>query len=278
MPTTARESIVRLARGATLRAARLAIARLDPPGGDGGPATAAHEPDIYESLYEAHALSQGDETVVGELSLAPIEHEIVRDAGLKPDGTLLDLGCGIGRLACEVIPWMQAGGVYIGTDVSDSMLTRAAQRVAQVAPDPACSVRWIKQVGNTFALKAGSVDVVCAFSVFTHIEHEDAFGFLRDARRIIRPGGRFVFSCLPMDMEPSRFLFHQSGVLDVTERWSRVRNVATSVDYMDAISNMAGWEPETWIPGDPQRFGQSLCVLKPLPDEQLAARENPWDL
>lgn len=282
MPSSKRDTAVRIARAATLSAARFAVRRLEPsaaPSTNGaGRSKPEIEPDIYESLYEAHAVSQGDETVVGNLSLAPIEHEIVRDAGLKPNQTLLDLGCGIGRLACEVIPWMEAGGGYIGTDVSVTMLTRAEQRLAAVAPSPAASVRWIKQVGRSFPLEPNSVDMFCAFSVFTHIEHEDSYGFLREARRVVRPDGRFVFSCLPMDLSDSRFLFHGSAEMDVTARWNTVRNVTTSIDLMNTISNMAGWEPVSWTPGNRERFGQSVCVLKPLPDEVLAARPNAWEI
>lgn len=274
----ARDTFVKVARSVALYTARFTVARLDPGAAAGGAAQPTQPPDIYESLYEAHAQSQGDETVVGDLSLAPIEHEIVQDAGLKPSHTLLDLGCGIGRLACEVIPWMESGGGYIGTDVSESMLSRAEQRVAAVAPNPAPSVRWIKQVGRSFPLESASVDMVCAFSVFTHIEHEDAYGFLCEARRIIRPDGRFVFSCLPMDLLDSRFLFHHSAQLGVTQRWNTVRNVATSIDLMNILSEMAGWEPESWTPGNRERFGQSVCVLKPLPDEKIASRPNPWEI
>ncbi|CAN5872276.1 hypothetical protein BH23ACT12_BH23ACT12_00110 [soil metagenome] len=282
MPSSRRDTAVRIARAATLHAAQFAVRKLEPAAArsanGAGPAGPENEPDIYESLYEAHAQSQGDETVVGDLSLAPIEREIVQDAGLKPNQTLLDLGCGIGRLACEVIPWMQDGGGYIGTDVSESMLTRAEQRVAAVVPSPACSVRWIKQVGRSFPLEPNSVDMFCAFSVFTHIEQEDAYGFLCEARRVVCPDGRFVFSCLPMELSDSRFLFHGSAQMDVTARWNTIRNVTTSVDMMNLISNMAGWEPVSWTPGNRERFGQSVCVLKPLADEVLAARPNAWEL
>lgn len=268
-----RDTFSRIARSAGLRVARLVAARLE----SNGARRPGAKPDIYESLYEAHAREQEDNTVVGDLSLAPIEHEIVQEHGLKPDQTLVDLGCGIGRLACEVVPWLEPGGAYIGTDVSETMLKRAERRLAEVVPSPACSVRWIKQVGRTFALEANSVDMVCAFSVFTHIEHEDAYAFLCDARRVVRPSGRFIFSCLPMDMSDSRFFFHISAQMDVTERWKSVRNVATSIDMMDWISAMAGWEPESWATGNRERFGQAVCVLKPLPDETMASRPNPWE-
>lgn len=219
-------------------------------------------PDIYEALYESHATAHADETVVGGLHLGPVELEILVDQGLRPNHTLVDLGCGIGRLACEVAGWMD-GGEYIGTDVSDTMLARAATRLAELGATPGCTVRWLKQQGTTFDLPDGSADMISAFSVFTHIEHEDTYNFLRDGRRVIRPDGRFVFSCLPMDLLPSRYIFEASARLSFSERWGRVRNVTTSMDLMDSISRMAGWETERWIPTTTDYFGQTICVLRP---------------
>lgn len=265
------DSLGRIVRSTGGRLARLATRRLQRAIASAG----AARPDIYEQLYESHARSQGDETVVGDLALGPVEFEIVREHGLQPHHTLVDLGCGIGRLAREVIPWMAPEGSYIGIDISATMLRRAEQRLHGV--DHRCSVKWKKQAGRGFALDDRSVDMICAFSVFTHIEHEDTYEFLRDGRRVIRPAGRFVFSCLPMNMADSRQIFYGSAQSEFSERWSTVRNVTTSVDLMNSISAMAGWEPQTWITGSRERFGQALCVLKPLPDEVIATRSNAWD-
>lgn len=278
------DSFSRIVRSTGLRTARLIASKLEQKfSPEPVPVlepvqTPGSETDLYEMLYEAHARTEGDETVVGDLALGRTEMEILQDHGLKPDHTLVDLGCGIGRLACEVIPWLDAEGVYIGTDVSETMLRGAERRLADLVPSPTCKVRWIKQAGNTFPLQVDSVDLFCAFSVFTHIEHEDAYALLCDARRVIRPDGRFVFSCLPLDISDARFHFWRSAQMDVTQRWRTVRNVTTSVDFMNAISAMAGWEPVAWVSGNPERFGQSVCVLKPLPEDQLAGRSNAWEL
>src|SRR5262249_20275819 len=41
-----------------------------------------------------------------------------------------------------------------------------------------------------------SIDIVAAFSVFTHLYHEESFTYLKDIRRVLRSGGRVVFSIL----------------------------------------------------------------------------------
>lgn len=236
------------------------------------PQNEAAPPDVYEALYEAHARTHSDDDVVGagwfEL-IGRRELAVLTTEGLTPESTLVDLGCGIGRMAVHAIPFL-VGGHYIGTDVAPSMLERAQARIAPVIPDPPCRVSWVKQEGTTFAVPDRSVDAFCAYSVFTHIEHEDAFNFLVDARRAVRPGGIFVFSCLPMDLAVSREIFLTSAAMDHATRWSAVRNVTTSVDFMESIARLAGWRVRRWYKGDEENivldddlhsFGQSVCVL-----------------
>ncbi len=265
-----------LLRGATAGRVRDLVRSLLSPKAQGDdPAPAAGEPDrpdIYEALYEAHARSHSDHDVVGAGLFDLIgrrELSVLTAEGLTPASTLVDLGCGIGRMAVHAIPFL-VGGHYIGTDIAPSMLERAQARIAPVVPEPPCRVSWVKQVGTNFAVPDRSVDAFCAYSVFTHIEHEDTFNFLVDARRAVRPGGIFVFSCLPMDLQASREIFLASAAMDYAGRWSVVRNVTTSVDLMESIARLAGWRVRRWYPGDEENvlvdgrlhaFGQSVCVL-----------------
>ena len=173
-------------------------------------AQAAPQPgNVYEILYEAHGRAYSDEDVVGRGDFDRIgrgELGLLLMEGLAPTDTLVDFGCGTGRLAVHAIP-MLVGGHYIGTDVSPSMLEKAQRRVGGRIAQPPCRVSWMRQATTEFPLDARSVDMICAFSVFTHIEPEDSYRYLRDALRVFRPGGRFIFSCLPLDLELARDVF-----------------------------------------------------------------------
>ncbi len=204
-----------------------------------------------------------------------VELGLLLGEGLRPEHTLVDFGCGTGRLAVHVIPYLH-GGHYIGIDVSRPMLDGARRRVARVVPAPPARVSWIQQTRPVFPLPDRSVDVICAFSVFTHVEHEDTYRYLADARRIIRPDGRFVFSCLPLSLPIARTIFLREAGRDFRARWAKVRDVATSVDLMEAIARLAGWTPVRWYAGDRANIrmpetgelsalGQSTCVLEPGP-------------
>lgn len=233
-------------------------------------------PRLYETLYETVARGAADDAdVVGGGSfdhVGLLELRVLLMEGLKPTDTLLDFGCGTGRLALQAIP-MLAGGRYIGVDISETMLDRARKRVAQRLPDHSCEVLWVKQSSPEFPFPDQSISFMCAFSTFTHMEHEDSYCYLKSALRVVEPQGKFVFSCLPMNLKYSQDVFLTSAEEDLETRWSKVRNVTTSVDLMTTIAQLAGWTVLRWYAGDQENirradtgqlypFVQSLCVLE----------------
>jgi SAM-dependent methyltransferase len=239
-------------------------------------ASPAWDDHTYERLYEAHARAlppaaaagDGDFDRIGRIELAALV-----DAGLAHGHRLVDFGCGTGRLAVHAVPWL-AGGSYVGIDISQTMLGHAEAAVRTSCPGAPCRVSWQHQSAPVFALADATVDLFAAFSVFTHMEHEDAYAYLRDARRVVRPHGRFVLSCLTMDLEAGRRVFRQSAGVSLRERWGTIRNVTTTYDYVEAVAGLSGWRVVKWHKGEepsilpiepgggPVSLGQSVCVLE----------------
>jgi SAM-dependent methyltransferase len=229
--------------------------------------------NFYERVYELRAstlppeesIGQGDYDLIGKIELGLLLLEGVRAAD-----SVIDLGCGTGRLAVHLIPWLR-GGRYLGIDISRTMLREAARRTAGL--ENGCAVEWKHQRTSRFEVPDASADVICAFSVFTHMEAEDTYRYLRDSLRVVRPGGKLIFSCLPLSLEFARTIFLEQAALDLVERWGGVRNVVTTEESMEAFASMAGWKVLRWYRGDqpsvvvpgraePQALGQSTCVLQ----------------
>lgn len=228
--------------------------------------------DIYRRSYESHALRDATDEAVGYGSydlIGKMQLAFLRDQGLQLQDTLLDFGCGNGRLAIHAIPYLSSGK-YVGTDVSRTFIGRAQERTRSIVAASGCKVTWSVQTTPAFPLEQGTVDMICAWSVFTHLEHEDTFRYLEAALPLVRPGGKFIFSCLPLALEYAKAVFRDQASMNFARRWSSVRSIATSVDFMSDIARLAGWEVLQWYAGDEANIyvdgqghpmGQSMCVL-----------------
>lgn len=122
-----------------------------------------------------------------------IEAALLRHCGLEPGDMLVDVGCGSGRLA---IPLSRDHlGPYLGTDLVPDLLAYARARCER--PD------WRFELAKGLKIPAAdeTADMVCFFSVLTHLLHEQSYLYLAEARRVLKPGGRIVFSFLEFAQE-----------------------------------------------------------------------------
>jgi len=227
--------------------------------------------NFYERVYDRQAAMMASDASVcgGDFELmGKIELGLLKLENVKPTDTVVDLGCGTGRLAVQLIPELK-GGKYIGVDISRNMLRDAERRTARLGG----VVEWKHQKEPHYDLPDASVDVICAFSVFTHMEAEDTYRYFVDSLRVVRPGGKLIFSCLPVSLANSRPIFMQQASLDLEQRWAAVRNFVTTEETMETLARWAGWRVVRWYRGDEssvtvpglaekQALGQSTCVLQ----------------
>jgi ubiquinone/menaquinone biosynthesis C-methylase UbiE len=100
----------------------------------------------------------------------------------RPTDTVLDLGCGIGRVARYVAPLCRE---LWAVDVSETMLGLARARMADVL-----NVRFVLGSGTSLhPVPSESVDFAYSLLTLQHVEREHAFKLLRELRRVLRPGG-----------------------------------------------------------------------------------------
>lgn len=100
---------------------------------------------------------------------------------LAPGMTLLEPGCGTGRLTAALLKHVSPGGTIIANDISPRMIAIARQRRLGK------SVRWhLKPVENV-PLPPASIDRVICFQSFPHFHHKAAA--LRLFRAALKPDG-----------------------------------------------------------------------------------------
>ncbi len=105
------------------------------------------------------------------------------DVRVRPTDTVLEIGCGIGRITRALAT--RAARV-IALDVSDEMLSRARELNSQLT-----GVEWVLGDGATLgSIGADSVDACVSVVVLQHVpDPEITLGYVREVGRVLRPGG-----------------------------------------------------------------------------------------
>lgn len=222
--------------------------------------------DTY-SLDEAVKIAVGGEYE----TIGPLLRDTLIYNGLQKDHYVIDVGCGSGRLAKPLAQWLE--GKYLGIDVVPDLLNYA-RNVAQ-RPD----WRFELASGLTIPEQDQQADMVCFFSVFTHLLHEESFVYLRETKRVLKPGGKVVLSFLDFKVE-SHWTIFDNDVKDIGNG-SKPLNVFMSADMLRTWARHLDLEVETIVDGntpyvplsepitfedgttatDKASLWQSLCVM-----------------
>lgn len=132
-----------------------------------GPATTA-----WSDRAEAYATS---DVHARGASLA----RLLEVAAPRPGERAVDLGCGAGHTGAALT---EAGCEVVAVDLDPAMLDAATSRCAELVPRRADAAAT--------GLPGGAFDLVVARHTLHH--HDDPDATLREALRLLRPGGRFV--------------------------------------------------------------------------------------
>ncbi|WP_310631046.1 class I SAM-dependent methyltransferase [Paraburkholderia sp.] len=212
-----------------------------------------------ESLMKSHPRDEAMALAVGGRyeETGAIQLEVLRKAGLAPGMSIFDLGCGSGRLA-HAVGTSSLDIDYCGTDVVQALLDYAKTR----AP---AHYRFTLHTALSIPADDASIDIACAFSVFTHLLHHESYLYLRDMRRALRTGGKVVFSFLEFAM-PTHWTVFEDTVKTAEERGQIPLNTFIERNAITKWSLELGYTVEQFIDGiepigELGIFGQSVAML-----------------
>ncbi len=148
--------------------------------------TAAERRTLYGEVYDeltrrapqqemaVRSRNAAARVAFGRFQLGPLRHF------LKPDTRLLEIGAGDCALSLAAAPFVRS---VLAVDVSDANVVR------DHAPD-----NFEFKLFDGFQLPAASQSVDIAYSrdVLEHLHPDDALSHLREALRVLKPGGRYV--------------------------------------------------------------------------------------
>jgi 2-polyprenyl-3-methyl-5-hydroxy-6-metoxy-1,4-benzoquinol methylase len=232
----------------------------------------------YIEKFKRHAKELGEDEAVkihvggakNYYRMGALERRLLEQLGMLDAAYLIDIGCGSGRLAQTLIDLSNLR--FLGVDVVPELVEYCRKTLRQ---------DWRFEVSTNFTIPEadGSADCVTAFSLFTHLLHEETFTYMKDARRVLKPGGRLVFSFLEYAEAPHRALFLRAvasakdgrALIVFIERnalafWARelgfeieqfVSSREKFIEFPQALTL-----PDGESLAGAYQFGQSICVMR----------------
>lgn len=137
--------------------------------------------------------------------------------GLSPSDRVLDVGCGCGSVALQLLGFFEDGGGYTGLDVDRNAIRWARRELTRRDP----RLRFVlADVANSFynpsgARAAGSYSIpapdasfhlALAKSLFTHMRPDGVENYIREIARVLCPGGHAVMTFFLRSPERDRLI------------------------------------------------------------------------
>ena len=212
--------------------------------------------------------------------------ELVQLGRIAPHDRVVDIGCGPGRLAYRLQTYLGPAGIYTGID-----------------PNLAC-IEWLTEaykwrrdfdfhhidVRNGLYNPAGAVeprefkipindetqDIVTMFSLMTHMLPQDIEPYLREARRVLIPGGWILVSMFLLDDVARQAIADGSALISFHEDDGQIAVVdpdlpeqAIAYDrewFLDRLAEAdftsVGIRHGTWVPRGTGRTFQDLILAR----------------
>lgn len=155
----------------------------------------------------------GDFRTVGEEFLGHF-----REFGeLDPDHDVLDVGCGVGRMAIPLLGYLSGRGSYDGFDVDPDAIRWCTDNITGRNPRFRFRVVDVRNalyhptgaVGAAdlrFPFRDESFDFAFLTSVCTHMRPPEVVNYLREIARVLRPGGRCLLTWLLLNDDSLRLI------------------------------------------------------------------------
>lgn len=112
------------------------------------------------------------------------------DGRVNEDKTLVEIGCGIGRMTCA---FTREYGTVVACDLDAGFLERCIETVGRFGKVDRLRTSHVTD-GHTLDLPPNSTDVAFSYITLQHCEADDALELTSEAVRITRPGGKIVLN------------------------------------------------------------------------------------
>lgn len=205
-------------------------------------------------------------------------HYFIEWGGLKPYERILDVGCGIGRMAVPLTKYLDERGSYEGFDPVADGIKWCEKKISSKYPN--FHFQLVDMYNKTynpkgrykasefkFPYESESFDFVFLASVFTHMLPEDMENYFREVTRVLKRGGRCLITFFLLNKESLQLISVRKSMLDFKYEFGTFRTTNP-----DRPEDAVCYE-ETFIYGLYEKYG--LKIKPPIHYGSWCGRENP---
>ena len=168
------------------------------------------------------------------LIFEPFAADIARRAASLSPGAVLEVAAGTGVVTRALAPKLSPGASYVVTDLNQPMLDFAASRQA-----PDSRIQWRQADALALPFENATFDLVCC--QFGAMFFPDRVAGYAEARRVLRPGGRFVFNA-----------------------WDRIEENAFADDVTNAVAAVFPHDPPRFLARTPHGYHDTALIRDEL--------------
>ncbi len=158
-----------------------------------------------------------------------------RAASLSPTA-VLEIAAGTGVVTRALAPKLSPGASYIVTDLNQPMLDYAASRQA-----PDSRIKWRQADALALPFENAVFDLVCC--QFGAMFFPDRAAAYREARRVLKPGGHFLFNV-----------------------WDRIEENVFADDVTNALARIFPDDPPRFLARTPHGYYDTALIRSELED------------
>jgi SAM-dependent methyltransferase len=197
---------------------------------------------------------------------------MVENLGLSTRSSLLDLGCGSGRIALGVLDRVGEIREYRGLDVDKRFLRWARNHITPEHPNFQfihldAKNEYYNPEGTkmgydlTLPFAEGEFDIICLFSVFTHMLTDDVKIYLKELHRILHPDGKAFMTANLEDGVPD-VEENPIGYRGKTQYRNPLATVRYNREFFENLLEESGFHLESYDHPELRQAQRCLTVSK----------------
>lgn len=153
----------------------------------------------------------------------------IRYGKMQPHHHVLDVGCGIGRVARAMAGYLNSDGAYDGFDIVDVGIDWCRRNITTRLPNFRFHIADVHSGGYhpdgafdaaeyVFPFPSNTFDFAFLGSVFTHMKPADVSNYLAEIARVLKVGGRCLITYFLQNAETRRLASEGKGQIKFAHR------------------------------------------------------------